>query len=728
MDILLLIPPMTQLNTPYPATAYLKGFLEDQGVTTHQGDLGLDLALKVFSKEGLKEIFDQIDELSRTEGLDIEVSTMLRDRASYESTIEHVVTFLQNQNPTLAYRIAKRQFLPEGHRFHAAMDLEWHFGVNSVQDQARYLCSLYLEDLVDMIAETVGPHFGISRYAERIARTASSFDGIENALLEPTNQVDQMMLGALASYFEKNTPSVVGFSVPFSGNLYGALKAGQWIKANHPNTKILLGGGYANTELRDLRDPRVFDYVDYITLDDGEGPVLALLKHLEDPEGSPHLKRTFLRKNGLVSYVNDREARDFGHAKLPAPSYKGLKLDQYLSMFDMPNPMHRLWNDGRWNKLTMAHGCYWKKCSFCDVTLDYISRFEETPAKDLVDKMEALIEETGETGFHFVDEAAPPLAMRDMALEILRRGLQVTWWANIRFEKTFSADLCKLLAASGCIAVTGGLEVASDRLLELMEKGVTIEQVARVCSGFRDAGILVHAYLMYGFPTQTEQETIDSLEVVRQLFEHGVIQSGFWHQFAMTAHSPVGKDPEKYKVVKTGPEFQGFANNDLFHDDPTGCRHEDYSDGLNKALYNYMHDNGIDFPLQEFFDFPIPLPTTPKKRIAKALKVQALPLKNWSQYNFYLHRHQFTFLGKQKNRATLEIRNGSNVMEIQLPAKAMEFLLASENEMRLPEGRGVLASEWIAKLAESVSTPVEKLIETQWWKTLREQGLWMIRG
>lgn len=55
---------------------------------------------------------------------------------------------------------------------------------------------------------------------------------------------------------------------------------------------------------------------------------------------------------------------------------------------------------------------------------------------------------------------------------------------------------------------------------------------------------MVHAYLMYGFPTQTAQETIDSLEMVRQMFEQGIIQSGFWHQFAMTAHSPVGLDPK----------------------------------------------------------------------------------------------------------------------------------------------------------------------------------------
>ena len=237
----------------------------------------------------------------------------------------------------------------------------------------------------------------------------------------------------------------------------------------------------------------------------------------------------------------------------------------------------------------MAHGCYWKRCSFCDITLDYIARYETAPATLLVDRIEQIIAQTGQTGFHFVDEAAPPLALRDLAIELISRGVKISWWGNIRFEKTFTPDLCRLLALSGCIAVSGGLEVASDRLLAKMEKGVSIAQVARVTEGFTQAGIMVHAYLMYGFPTQTAQETIDSLEVVRQLFANNVIQSGFWHRFSMTAHSPIGRHPEKFGVVKIGPEQGNFAYNDLWHDDPQGTDHELFGKGLAKAIYNYMH-------------------------------------------------------------------------------------------------------------------------------------------
>ena len=267
--------------------------------------------------------------------------------------------------------------------------------------------------------------------------------------------------------------------------------------------------------------------------------------------------------------------------------------------------MHSLWSDGRWNKLTMAHGCYWGKCTFCDISLDYIKIYEPIAAKILVDRIEELIAQTGETGFHFVDEAAPPALMREVALEILKRKLVVTWWTNIRFEKSFTKDLCLLLKASGCIAVSGGLEVASDRLLELIKKGVTVEQVAKVTHHFTEAGIMVHAYLMYGYPTQTIQETVDSLEMVRQLFELGVIQSGFWHQFAMTAHSPVGLNPEEFGVIPQQNEIT-FANNDIQFKDKTGINHDKFSFGLKKSLFNYMHGIGFDYDLQDWFEFKIP--------------------------------------------------------------------------------------------------------------------------
>lgn len=618
--ILLISPPFTQLNTPYPATAYLKGFFNTQGVQSAQVDLGLETVLHLFSKVGLQQVFDVA--CNNASGASENAKRILALRAEYERTIGPVIAFLQDDDPTLAHLISGRNFLPEAERFAQLEDLEWAFGTMGIRDKSRHIATLYLEDLSDLIVELIDPHFGFSRYAERLGRSALSFDELDAQLSSHNSIITDMMLSILEDRIKTDSPTLVCFTVPFPGNLFAAFKCGKHIKENYPTIKVAMGGGYPNTELRSVSDARVFNYLDFITLDDGEAPLMQLVAHLDGQLSADKLKRTFLLNDGQVVYHNGSTVPDVRQAHVGTPDYAGLPLKKYLSVIQLTNPMHRLWSDGRWNKLTMAHGCYWGKCTFCDVSLDYIQRYEASSATRIVDRMEELIAQTGERGFHFVDEAAPPALMKAVALEILRRGVVATWWTNIRFEKSFTLDLCRLLAASGCIAVSGGLEVASDRLLKLIAKGVTIEQVTRVNDHFNQAGIMVHAYLMYGFPTQTAQETIDSLEVVRQMFEAGVMQSAFWHRFAMTAHSPVGLEPEKFRVKNLIPDLGTFANNDLLHDDPEGADHELFAEGLRKSLFNYMHGIGYDVPLKNWFDHRVPKPTVPRHFIASILEKQ----------------------------------------------------------------------------------------------------------
>jgi len=612
MNILLITPPFTQLNTPYPATAYIKGYLKTINIESQQLDLGLETILRIFSKEGLQNLFSAV---ASDQELDNNCQRILALKDKYINSVDAVIDFLQDKDPTLAHAICERNFLPEANKFSELDELGWAFGTMGIRDQARHLATLFLEDLGDFISDVVDPQFGFSRYAERISLSAKSFDDLYKAVNTEHSYVMEQMLVLLQEKCKIEKPDLVCLSVPFPGNLFAALKIGQLFKINHPNTKVALGGGYANTELRSLKDSRIFEFLDYITLDDGETPLTNLIEHLNGKREAFMLKRTFALENGKVIYHDGSLNKDVAQRDVGTPDYDGLPLRKYLSVIQLTNPMHRMWSDGRWNKLTMAHGCYWGKCTFCDVSLDYIKNYEASSAALIVDRMEQLVRETGERGFHFVDEAAPPALMKGVALEILRRNLIVTWWTNIRFEKSFHFDLCRLLAESGCVAVSGGLEVASDRLLKLIDKGVTLEQVTQVTDNFTRSGIMVHAYLMYGFPTQTDQETIDSLEVVRQLFEADVLQSGFWHRFAMTAHSPVGLAPEKFKVSISDPEEGSFGNNDLQHEDPTGGDHDKFSNGLKKSLYNYMHGVGLDFELQEWFDDEVPETEMPAEMI-----------------------------------------------------------------------------------------------------------------
>ncbi len=630
MKHLLVTPPLTQLNTPYPATTALKGYLQAHGHAAVQADLGIELVDAIFQPAFLATMFDNSVEnycaLTGKGKLPHHLHKIYRQRSHYEDCILPVLSYLRHQDHTLASRIASRSYLPEGPRFRQLADLDWAFGSSGTDDLARHLATLFVEDLADYIRETTDPHFDLIRYAEHLSNYAPTFDPLQEALQQPLTAIDKVMLQLLQRHLQESEPAIVGFCIPFPGCLYGALRCAQWIRAHRPEIIVVFGGGFPNTEWRQLSEPRLFDYCHYVTLDDGELPLLRLSDYEEERQkGSPctlscnTLVRTYYRENGTVHYSGN-DNQQISHGETATPDFEGLPLQLYLSMSEMINPMQRMWSNGRWNKMMMAHGCYWAKCAFCDTGLDYIGRYSTPAASQVVDRMEAIAKQTGISGFHFVDEALPPKLLGEVCTEILSRRLTFSFWGNIRFEKAYSAEFCQLLSQAGCIAVSGGLEVASDRLLSLINKGITLQQTEQVMQHFSAAGIMVHAYLMYGFPTETLQETVNALNFVRKLFSRNLLQSAFWHRYAMTCHSPSGLHPERYQVCRTSTTPHPFCNNEVdFY--PQGQTPEApifpydidaVGDGLRFATHNYMNGVGLDLPLSRWFDIPVPHPTKEK--------------------------------------------------------------------------------------------------------------------
>lgn len=621
MKIVLITPPLVQLNCPYPATTQLKAYLENQtSDVVAQKDMSIELTERIFTRTFLEPLFE---EAFQRDKLSTKAKAVAMNKEQYLFTVDAVMRFLRGGDPTLAARIATGDFLPKGERFRKVDDdeMEWAFGTTGVGDKAKHYASLYLTDLADFVSDMVSNTFSLIRYGEQLALSAPTFEYINRAVMkEEMNRIDAITLELLENYIKECQPDVIGFTVPFPGTLYSTLKCGQYLKKNHPNICVVVGGGYINTELRVMAESRIFDFIDYMLFDDGELPLATLLSHLKGERPLTEVVRCKYRENGEVkdSAIWDENVP---FASLPAPTYAGLPLEKYISMIELTNPMHKLWSDGRWNKLTVAHGCYWAKCTFCDTKLDYIKRYEAPEAATVVDRMEQIIKETGVSGFHFTDEALPPKLLKEIAEEILRRGLVVSYWGNIRFEKSFTYEMCQLLAQSGCIAVSGGLEVASNRILKLINKGVTIEGAATVASNMTASGIMVHAYLMYGFPTQTLQETVDALDIVRQMFEEGLIQSAFWHRYTMTVHSETGCSPQNFGAVRKSCENAPFANNGVEHTTETDITdYRKIGDILYRATYNYMHGNGYDIPLKNWFESKSIHPTVAPDFIYKIIE------------------------------------------------------------------------------------------------------------
>ena len=546
--ILLLTPPFVQLNTPYPATAQLVGWLASLGVEAEQRDLSIEVALEVLRSYGEQPLTDE------------------------------VIEFLQGRAPDDAETLSEPGYLPEGPAFESlAPDGSGLTRADVLGDdprnRAKVLCSLFLDDIAAAIKDEVDPDFGFSRYAEQLGTSVPDFGAVLRRLRR-RSPVDRILEERTAAALRDCRPTVVGVTCPFPGTLLGAFRIARTVRRIAPHVRLVLGGGYVNTELRAMDDPRIGRFFDYVMYDEGYGPWCELL-------GISAAVPPFVR-----------------------PSYRGLDLSQYIDLAETANPMHRLWSDGRWLKIQLARGCYWHKCTFCDVTLDYIKCFQAPQASTVVDAMEALAAETGESGFHFTDEAIPPKLARDLSREIARRKFKCRWWGNVRFDSSYTPELARLMARAGCIAVTGGLECATDRLLRLMNKGITLASARGALKAFSSAGILVHAYLMYAFPTQTEKEAHAALRYVRDRFREGSVQSAFFHRFALTVHSPIAREPGKYGIIVpeiARPRHRVFAVNEIPYEEPGAPDWDRIGRGLKLALYNYMLGLGLDLPVCDWF-------------------------------------------------------------------------------------------------------------------------------
>jgi hypothetical protein len=726
---LLVVTPFCSPNFAYPAPSYLARYLRRNGREAAQADLSLETLLGLFSRDGLERVFAAAEKAA--DRLSPPAQRMLELKDRYLTTVDTVIRYLQGGDSAIAYRVNHREFLPRGENFHATRGLDWFDGTGNtvpIHDRAKYVCTLYLYDIASLVRQAVFPYFQITmqdRFHDDFVHWCATFDRMRAELERPPNAVDQLLIEALDRHLESFQPDLVGVTVPFARNLYWALRIGKRAKEWNPQVKVAAGGGLFNTSMRKPCEPRMFDYIDFMTLDDGERPLLNIVEHLEGARRVEQLKRTFFVRDKWIQYSDGSGDQDASHEDSGAPDYTGYRVAQYFTALETVNVNQRLYADGWWNKLTMAHGCYWKKCSFCDIHLSYIGDYETAPARNLADKVEEAIAQTGHTGFHFVDEALPPKVMRDFALEILRRGLHISWHGMLRFDRSFTPDLCRLLAASGLVAAFGGLEVASDRLLKLMKKGTSVEQVAMVCKNFQEAGIRVHAYIMYGFPTQTAQETIDAADVVRQLFLHGLITSASWAKFGVTPHSPIGRNPREYGIEVLPAPKDAFIEQILAHWDPAND-HARFMHGLESALAAYSVGAYQLAPTEGWFDFPVPEVSIDRDLMTKVLQARTRMLMESAATELRTERRALwlggpvsirplPYVEARESQAELVLRQPQGDITLPMPAR-WALWLADVLTRAQPASQGpVPLPPMDSTLWEIAGTPA-------WW-ALRHHGL-----
>ncbi len=635
MKVITITPPVVQFNTPYPSGAYLTSFFKKENCEASWCDLNIRLFYQIFSAAGLRKLFElsenralQLADQAERKGDDNTAFNLRRYISQKENWIEWI-DFITAVLCGGGAREKEHQFLyspfaPRGNRMENYLSGLAENGREPTVDDMRFLCSFALADLSDYITVAFDSQFSLVRYAEALAVDTRSFSDFEAQIDSPVMEhfykpVLQTVIARLDRAIQEKL--LVCISIPFAGTFLPALYTARCLKEKLGSSAfICIGGGFVNTELREARDPALAKYIDAISYDRGYGSYHALLNacHAELVSASPLYKlRLFTAQpDGTVKVTEplwqDEASEKFENditAKI-IPDYSDIDFKLYPRMCDDTNAMHRIWTDGAWIKAYLAHGCYWHRCAFCDTSLDYVCGYKPTDIEPLYNGLLKTACDKGVYGIHFVDEALPPVALKKFALLNARASNPLYFWGNVRFEKTFTKDLAAFLSYCGLGGVSAGIESATGTGLEAINKGTDIASITRACCAFKEAGILVHAYMIYGFWNDTPQTIIDSMETLRQFFEAGLLDSAFWHKFVLTRNSTVYNQWQKagtLDLVSSEEASSAFARNNLHFKGEE--KFNKFGAPLETALNCWMHGDRLDQHVYKWFEFQVPKPT-----------------------------------------------------------------------------------------------------------------------
>lgn len=759
-DVIIIQPPLVQLNTPYPSGAYLRAFFSQLKKDYPQWAIGsvrwIDysnaLYRSIFSQAGLKKLFSSTEKKAMEKafhyektGKENEAFNLRRYVSQQEQWIRWIpaiTDILSGKGRELSHEFVRSPGVPRGYRME-----NYLAGLSSEPDadDALILASLALADLADYISVVYDSAFELIRYGESAAVSATSMEEIKAAMAAPImNDFYTPLVQELIAGCDSRRRQLICVSCPFPGTVTAALLTCKLFKeAGMDKVFTVMGGGCVNTDLRGCKESLLAEWVDAFSFDRGYGSYWDFFRHIETLEcsqcGTERVplgiyktnlevyKDTARESPGTVLFpqaiknadiykmrffsknIEGQNSKLFSKNTSPetvkktdrgddvessfsqgglqekrlrnqdasrydqcvavedkytvqlVPDFSDIDFSLYPRLADSKNPMHRLWSDGAWLKVYLAHGCYWHQCAFCDTSLDYVACYHPVEVEKLHEALYKQAEKTGVRGIHLVDEAAPPVALRNFALANLKKDKPLSFWGNIRYEKVFSRDLADILAHGGLTAVSGGIEIASGSGLDAVHKGTDLDSIVAACAAFKEAGILTHAYMIYGYWLETPQMLIDSMETLRQLFAAGLLDSSFWHKFTLTRHSriyteyckgmhqelevtdnPLHKDCDREQSsagsVSTGLVSAGSALNEsisagsisaestpngsvsagqrsdsLFSDSTLHFKGEEksvrYGKALNNALATWMAGEKLKAPVTSWFDFPMPKPS-----------------------------------------------------------------------------------------------------------------------
>lgn len=518
MKVSLLFPPTWHPSQPYLSLPSLTGFLAQAGITNvTQRDLGIELLDTVLTQKYGEEVYARLVEKARKLERERTGETGPSSAEHYTRVVEALDRF-----PYLIDRIEPAKQSLRGEEFY---ELErYREGLFLIDKWLELVSTLYFPTRMTVVDNQFSSY---SIYSSKdIAKAIRD---------EEQNPYIELIRAHILPSILAEQPDLVGVSITATSQIIPGLTLCRLIKETSPAVHLTIGGSIFTRLVDNLRRcASLFELTDDFIVFEGETALLELINQLDGKRDFTKVPNLIYRQNGKIAVNQPFYSENIN--ELPAPNYDGFPLGRYLA------PETVL-------PVQFSRGCYYKDCAFCALTLDHQNFRQKDPGKTAED-LQMLSEKYHTPYFFFTDECLALSPTKRLCQQILGRNLHIRWTAEMRFEKNLSRDLLTQMRDAGCLKIVFGLESFNQRVMDFMKKGITQASVRRVTEDCLDLGVAIHCYIIVGFPTETEEEALETMDFIVSNTRLNA-SYGFSCQpclFDLEKEAPIMSDPGSYGI------------------------------------------------------------------------------------------------------------------------------------------------------------------------------------
>jgi anaerobic magnesium-protoporphyrin IX monomethyl ester cyclase len=518
VKISLLFPPSWHPSQPYLSLPSLTGFLNQAGVNNViQRDLNIEALDTMLTAKYGQDIYvrllDKIKQLEKWQSGE----TGPNSKEHYTRVVESLDRF--------PYLIDQIELAKETLRSEEFYDME------------RYRDSLFLIDkwleLVSSIYFPTRMTVVDNQFSSYSIYSSKDLVGAIND--EEQNPYLELFRSQFLPSILADQPDLIGVSITATSQIIPGLTLCRLIKQANPDIHLTIGGSIFTRLVDNLRRcPSLFDLTDDFIVFEGETALLELVNQLGGKRDMSKVPNLIYRQNGKITVNQPFYSENIN--ELPAPNYDGFPLGRYLAPYTVL-------------PVQFSRGCYYKDCAFCALTLDHQNFRQKDPGKT-ADDLQMLSEKYQTPYFFFTDECFALSPTKRLCQQLVDRQLNLQWTCEMRFEKNLSRDLLTQMRDAGCLKIVFGLESFNQRIMDFMKKGIKQDSVRRITEDCLDLGIAIHCYIIVGFPTEVEEE---ALETMNFIVDNERLHSsyGFSCQpclFDLEKEAPIMSDPGSYGI------------------------------------------------------------------------------------------------------------------------------------------------------------------------------------